>query len=539
MQLYPILIVAIVLAADGLAIDGVAGDWPGGAMTGVAFGGPIVALAALYVCIGLAMRRSAKAHTIRPILRAGQFSRLARMGIIIWHGGVILGLGWLSAIRMWTGDLILIDELIAMLPPLVGMVGTWWVDYPIEKRLRDAMLIRRLDRGATVYPTPGRAAYVMMQLRLQMLPLLVPLLLIAMVGEVIRLMAEGVVDTEMRLWISEGATLLAAAGVFLVAPLLARMLLSVRRLDEGELRRALLEVCQAHRVKVREILVWDTGGVMINAAVMGLLAPLRYVLLTDAMLDSMDRRELLAVMAHEIGHVRRHHMPWMVLTMLASLTIATIVVTTPLTVAWFWVPGFAEFSHELEIGATIAALALAFVAFGWVSRRFERQADSFAAQHMSLYPVALQQTIANDADDDVELYGKPVVRDAPIASETITADAVGALQGALGTIAQLNMIDPQRRSWRHGSIVWRQRYLQSLIGKPVHRLAIDRVVARLKFGSAVVLVVGVVLQVVLWRVQEKAEQLDSQTAKHVWDLHDRVVRAGNADVGWSATLSDR
>lgn len=502
MQLYPILIVAIVLAADGLSLDGGTGaGLAGWQVTAAAFGVPLAALVLTWLFIVAAMRRSHSAHSVAPVLWAHRVSRAVRGLLLVHHAVMVLGLGWLTVIRSWTGDLILIDELIAMSPPLLGVIGSWWVEYPIEKRLRDAMLIRRLDQGEVVYPTPGRAAHVLMQLRLQMLPLLVPLLMIAAFGEVIRIAAQGVADEDARFWIGEGATLVAAAMVFLIAPVLARLLLSVRRLDDGPTRELLLDVCRRHGVRVREILIWNTGGVMINAAVMGLVAPLRYVLLTDALLDAMDRRQLVAVMAHEIGHIRRHHMPWMIVALLASLAAASMLVTLPITL--FYMVTEAEFiyTRSVEMGATATALFLAFVSFGWVSRRLERQADTFAAQHLSTYELPDvcsnhdELTGATPFEEDATNAVTSTQRDEPPGA--ITSEAAQALRSALRTIARLNMIDPARKSWRHGSINWRQEYLESIVGNPADRLPIDRVVRRLKVGAAAVLLAAVALHFLL------------------------------------------
>ena len=66
----------------------------------------------------------------------------------------------------------------------------------------------------------------------------------------------------------------------------------------------------------------------------------------------------------------------------------------------------------------------------------------------------------------------------------------GTVGGALEAVARLNSVDPDRPSWRHGSIAWRQAYLDSTVGQPLDSLVIDRIVRRLKLTVALVLVVG-------------------------------------------------
>ncbi|MCA9296748.1 MAG: M48 family metalloprotease, partial [Phycisphaerales bacterium] len=247
-----------------------------------------------------------------------------------------------------------------------------------------------------------------------------------------------------------------------------------------EIRDDLLEVCRAHGVRVRNLLVWRTGGAMINAAVMGLIGPLRYVLLTDGLLEQLPREQVIAVMAHEIGHVRRHHLPWMILVMLAVMGVAALVVAGALalldTLPLEWTEATLL---VVDLGAIAVAFTLAMIAFGWVSRRFERQADTFAAQHMS-----------------------GVVRDADRAGREISATAVFAIAGALGSIALMNAVDPERPNWRHGSIRWRQAYLQSIIGRSVDALSIDRLVRRLKIVAMIIVIALVGLQIWAMMVDE-------------------------------------
>ena len=47
---------------------------------------------------------------------------------------------------------------------------------------------------------------------------------------------------------------------------------------------------------------------------------------------------------------------------------------------------------------------------------------------------------------------------------------------------------PDSSVWRHGSIAWRQAYLQTLIDQPVDNLAIDRQVRWIKLASAVIII---------------------------------------------------
>ena len=53
-----------------------------------------------------------------------------------------------------------------------------------------------------------------------------------------------------------------------------------------------------------------------------------------------------------------------------------------------------------------------------------------------------------------------------------------------------------RKSWRHGSIVWRAAYLRTLIGTPIGRCDIDRTIRRIRFAGAAALAASVLIT--LW-----------------------------------------
>ena len=120
---------------------------------------------------------------------------------------------------------------------------------------------------------------------------------------------------------------------------------------------------------------------------------------------------------------------------------------------------------EMEV-ASVGAFVVWPVVFGYVSRRFERQADTFAVKHV----VAVSG--GGDVIDDRSVY---------------------VVSGALWGVAALNHVPATRRSWRHGSIEWRVNYLRTLVGKRVDGCLIDRQVKWIEWGAVGVVVVGIYL----------------------------------------------
>jgi STE24 endopeptidase len=102
--------------------------------------------------------------------------------------------------------------------------------------------------------------------------------------------------------------------------------------------------------------------------------------------EQLTESELEAVLAHEIGHYKRRHVPKMLIGSLAGMLVGFYVVAWLARQAWF-VQAFG-----LEMGTSIAPAMLMFALLSgtisfWfapianrISRKFEYQADAFAVE---------------------------------------------------------------------------------------------------------------------------------------------------------------
>ena len=110
---------------------------------------------------------------------------------------------------------------------------------------------------------------------------------------------------------------------------------------------------------------------------MGIIPPVRYILLSDLLLERMDDEQIEAVFAHEVGHVVHRHMAWYV--------VVIMVFTLALVCAGQFMPKDLSSLRGvpqglLDVLLPVLALAMFRVYFGFLSRRFERQADVYAAR---------------------------------------------------------------------------------------------------------------------------------------------------------------
>ena len=65
---------------------------------------------------------------------------------------------------------------------------------------------------------------------------------------------------------------------------------------------------------------------MVNACVTGILPRFRYVLLTDALVDSLTPHEIAAVFGHEIGHIAHRHLLYFGFFFMGSLGLLTVLI---------------------------------------------------------------------------------------------------------------------------------------------------------------------------------------------------------------------
>ena len=375
-----------------------------------------------------------------------------------------LAVGGLTLIRRAMGDLILLDELTFMLPTLCVIVLTWAIYYPIEKRLREAVVISRADAGLPVYPIPSRRGYVISQLRHYGGLILLPLLVLLTWDQIVTRLCSPAWHVVPD-WAATPLFMGGALVVFLVAPLIVLAVWRTAPIAPGELRDDLKSLCDRYRIRVRQLLLWRTEGLQINAAVMGIFAPTRFIMLTDALLETVPRREIRAVMAHEIAHIRHHHMFWLLGAAAGCLGLIEMAADWLLTRQ----PG--RLSHIGALSPGHSPLWLSLIVFGvlggigwdlfgFIYRRFERQADTFAVQHLA-------------SVDQSASHVRPVIGE----------EHALAMIDALGRIGASHPGGLDRHDWRHGSIRWRQNYLRSLVGQPVDRLAIDRQIRWINAGS--------------------------------------------------------
>ncbi len=503
-----------------------------------------------FVCASCG-RRIDRTGSASAVVRAERAASLTRIFAPLMYAASVLAFGWLDVVRNTLGDWVALDELVTMLPALLVMAWSWWSYEPIERRLREASLVRRLDEGQPVVRGPTRREFVWAAIRHRVLIVLIPLLLLIAWQET--LVFWGGVWTDHHgipsPWGVPSAvwnTILSFAGtvtIFLCTPLFIPLVWDTVPLTSGVFADRVRAMCKAYRVRVGRILLWKTHGTMVNGAVMGLAWPMRSMLFTDALLDGLTGPQAEAVAAHEIAHVRFRHIPWLIGGVMGVILLGSGV---SMAATWAvggegrrdaetqrrrddvnarqgaWTPGVAGESGGgvgvLEAVATFVVWgAGVWVVFGPVSRRFEWQADAFAVRHMA--ETGREENLGHQASglgegpsrigEDPSGMDRSETTTAPgsspsalrnsgtpsLSSFTPTPTMVGptaieAFGSALRAVASLNGISISRHGLRHGSIATRLARIGRLEGLRTDHLPIDREVRRIKLMIAAAWIVG-------------------------------------------------
>lgn len=158
-------------------------------------------------------------------------------------------------------------------------------------------------------------------------------------------------------------------------------------LEEGELKTAIEEFCARAGFRIRNVYKIDGSkrSAKANAYFTG-LGPKKRIVLYDTLMKDMNTEEIVAVLAHEVGHYKRSHIPVNVVISFFQTAVMLLLLYFALRI-----PGL-----SYALGGEIQSFYLGITAFGilmtpvslltgmaggMLSRKFEYQADAFAAQY--------------------------------------------------------------------------------------------------------------------------------------------------------------
>lgn len=308
-------------------------------------------------------------------LRAIRIFKLLNIGVI---GFVFLSVFWLhwptlvcllfSSIGERLFPIPVLADVLLLLPALVMMLTVAGFQHRAEQNRSHLKLdLRR---------------YLVLRIRTELAILLVPWFLLVMVSDIATIF----LPVQGNPLIEAIFSLALIIAIVVFGPTLLRLIWDTSSLPRGPLRKKLDNFCRAAGFRTRDILIWHTHHHLPNAAVVGLLPQIRYVLLTDALIAHCSDEEIEAIFAHEVGHIKHHHFYFYLVFALAFVCfyanavdlLARLELVQPLENLIAAEPS--EGQTLILLGFT--ALYWVFV-FGFLSRRLEQQADLFSLRAIS------------------------------------------------------------------------------------------------------------------------------------------------------------
>ncbi len=434
-----------------------------------------------------AQRRLSSGHTVIRII------------LLVTFACVVFLTDWFRLIRGWDGVASVwgLDEVIAIAPFFASVLASYAAVYPADRAVRQVAMERRLLASVPARPPWSLRAFVKFMFRQNVLIIAVPMLPILVANDFVQTYARQIQRAAWGLMWADQVVLVALAGlIFLVAPVMLRYIWHTRILPDGELRRRLEGLCRRVGLKYNRILIWESDGMVVNAAVMGLFRPVRYILLSDGLLEMMDDARIEAVFGHEAGHVKCRHIEFYLLFAVLSMFIVGGIMELVLWAAHKHPDLFGrmvDLEGYLPAMATLLILLIWSLGFGAVSRQFELQADLFGATSVTPsaescdLPCILHKSAEPAAEGESAAPGKPVC-----------ASAAALFAEALNRIAVLNGIPVDARSWRHSSIANRMEQLRDYALDPRSAARLERRVVLIKWSLVAGTAIGLVTAILLY-----------------------------------------
>lgn len=322
--------------------------------------------------------------------RYGRMRRWHFIGLLLAFVGALYLLGWGNVLKRfwetWTPEYFVNGDnypgiQLAMLAPFfLGLVASWERFYQVEKTAYE--VVHAPDRFVS------RFSYLLMQVRHQFFMVLPPIFVMLL------LQAVYIFVPDRDATIPALGCLLALALILM--PMLLRIFLGLKPLPAGPLRDRLEGTAQRLHFRYSNVLVWHTRHLFANALVTGFIPWLRYIILTDRLIDELTPEEIEAVFGHEVGHIKYHHLFFYLAFFLTSFILLGFYwemikewLKPDILAAVRWVPYLGASVDDKTLttlspfGKLVLLAGYTLLVFGFLSRRCERQADLYGASTVS------------------------------------------------------------------------------------------------------------------------------------------------------------
>jgi len=235
----------------------------------------------------------------------------------------------------------------------------------------------------------SRRSYILSNISISV-PVLLPWLLLSGISDMINILPFEIPKRILATTEGEIAYfLIFLLLVAIVGPFLIQKFWRCQPLEPGERRKQIEAVCRKAALQYANILYWPIfSGRMITAGVMGLIKKFRYILVTRALLQLLEPNEIDAVIAHEIGHIKKKHLLFYLLFFAGYMVLSYAVFDLIIYFIIYADPVYKLLHNtrfnQTAVVSTLFSLIIIIIfliyfryIFGFFMRNFERQADIY------------------------------------------------------------------------------------------------------------------------------------------------------------------
>lgn len=221
-------------------------------------------------------------------------------------------------------------------------------------------------------------------------PILLPWLLLSGIADIINVLPFKL--PKQMLATTEGQVLyflVFLVAVAMIGPLMIQKFWRCKPLEAGNVRTRIENVCRQAGMEYANILYWPIfGGRMITAGVMGLVKKFRYILVTGAFIRFLEPDEIDAVIAHEVGHIKKNHLLFYLVFFVGYMLVSYATFDLLIYGVLYAEPLYGFIGriglNQTTLTSSIFSIVIIVIflvyfrfIFGYFMRNFERQADTY------------------------------------------------------------------------------------------------------------------------------------------------------------------
>ena len=333
---------------------------------------------ALVAWLGRRLARTAAGTNAR--LRLGMFG-MAIANLAAY--ATMLHLGWVAVVERlpFVGASMVVAQIALLFPWLLLQISWLWSKCDVHRMTR-----------ARDWP---RAEFLLFHLRLLVVPAS-PVLAQAAFDDILRQVPGAAAAAVTFPSLSVAVAIIVMLLVFALSPFIFRAAIATDSLPDGPLRRRFEELAARARFHYLDIRVCRTRGNIVNAAFIGVVGRIRYVLMTDAILTTLSEDDLVGVFAHEMGHSKRRHLIYNICLLCIFIILGHVVSQRVLSASEFLQPLFG-----------LLGFAIYFIwVFSPIAKRFETEADVYAGEIVGDHgPIVRSLTVPSCSGSPVPIGG--------------------------------------------------------------------------------------------------------------------------------------